>query len=106
MTIRVLVTRKAVSSLAVCLLGISTVLVLMAIARAQQVPSVQLPDSPYRINVSVDEVLLHATVRDRRGSQVTGLQRGDFRIFEDRVPQAIKHFSHEDIPVTAGLVID
>jgi Ca-activated chloride channel homolog len=49
---------------------------------------------------------LHATVRNHRGVPVAGLSKDDFQVLEDRVPQSIKHFSHEDIPVTVGLVID
>jgi VWFA-related protein len=63
-------------------------------------------DGPYTISISVDEVVLHATVRNHRGIPVAGLGKNDFRISEDHVPQSIKHFSHEDIPVAVGLVID
>jgi Ca-activated chloride channel family protein len=31
---------------------------------------------------------------------------GTFATFEDKVPQQIESFSHEDVPVTVGLVID
>ena len=34
------------------------------------------------------------------------LSKNDFQVYEDHVLQSIKHFSHEDIPVTVGLVID
>lgn len=64
------------------------------------------PEPGYTINVKVDEVLLHATVRNRKGTPVAGLERENFQVFEDRVLQQIKHFSHKDIPVTVGLVID
>ena len=47
-----------------------------------------------------------ATVRNRRGTPVAGLGRESFQVFEDQVLQPIKHFSHEDIPVTVGLVLD
>ena len=63
-------------------------------------------DNPYTIKVNVHEVLLHATVRSRKGTPVAGLGQGNFQVFEDRVIQPIKHFSHEDIPVTVGIVID
>jgi VWFA-related protein len=56
--------------------------------------------------VNVGEVILHATVLNRRGTPVAGLTEDAFQVLEDRVPQPIKHFSHEDIPVTVGLVID
>ena len=76
-----------------------------AMVSAQQ-PKPAPPDTPFTINVSVGEVLLHATVRNRRGTPVAGLGPENFQVFENGVPQAIKHFSHEDIPVTVGLVID
>jgi VWFA-related protein len=51
-------------------------------------------------------VVLHATVLDHKNVLVSGLDKQNFQISEDGVPQQIKHFSHEDIPVTVGLVID
>jgi Ca-activated chloride channel family protein len=59
-----------------------------------------------RITVDVTEILVHATVSDHRGAPVAGLNKENFSIMEDGVPQDIKHFGHRDIPVTAGLVID
>jgi Ca-activated chloride channel family protein len=59
-----------------------------------------------RISVNVDLVVLHATVRDRRGHFVSDLNKRDFQIYEDGVPQAVRLFRHEDIPVTVGLVVD
>jgi Ca-activated chloride channel homolog len=60
----------------------------------------------YTIRVNADLVVLHATVEDRKGAPVSGLVKNDFQIYEDGVPQQIKYFGHEDIPVTVGLVID
>jgi VWFA-related protein len=51
-------------------------------------------------------VALHATVTDRRGTPVSELAKEDFQVYEDGIPQQIEHFSHEDIPVTVGLVVD
>jgi Ca-activated chloride channel family protein len=73
---------------------------------AQQTTALPSLDDHYTISVSVDEVVLHATVRNHRGTPVAGLNKEAFQVFEDRIPQPIKHFSHEDIPVTVGLVID
>src|SRR4051812_30675358 len=72
---------------------------------AQQVHA---SDPGYTINLNVAEVVLHATVRNHKGkgTPVAGLGKDDFQVFEDGVPQPIKYFSHEDIPVTVGLVID
>jgi Ca-activated chloride channel family protein len=60
----------------------------------------------YAIRRSVDLVVLRATVRDHKGAPVAGLGKEDFQVFEDKVPQQIESFSHEDVPVTVGLVID
>jgi len=63
-------------------------------------------DDSFTVKVNVHEVLLHATVRNNNGTPVAGLGQNDFKVFEDHVLQPIKHFSHEDIPVTVGIVID
>jgi Ca-activated chloride channel family protein len=60
----------------------------------------------FKIRTSVDLVVLHATVRDGKGAPVAGLGQEDFQVFEDKVAQQIESFSHEDVPVTVGLVID
>ena len=62
--------------------------------------------SQFEIKSSVNEVLLHMTVRDRDGNLVGQLNKDNFRIYEDGVLQQIDSFSHEDIPVTVGLVVD
>lgn len=63
-------------------------------------------DAPYTVSVCVDMVLLHATVLDRKGNPMTGLVKENFEVYEDGILQQIEYFSQEDIPVTAGLVID
>jgi Ca-activated chloride channel homolog len=50
--------------------------------------------------------VLHATVLDKRGRPVETLGKDDFQVFEDGVPQRLSVFSHADIPVTMGIVID
>jgi Ca-activated chloride channel homolog len=54
----------------------------------------------------VEEVVLHATVVDNHQRLVTGLQKGDFQIWEDGQPQQITSFRREDIPVALGIIID
>ncbi len=34
------------------------------------------------------------------------LQKDDFRVFEDGVPQTIASFRHEDLPISLGILID
>jgi VWFA-related protein len=54
----------------------------------------------------VDEVLLTCAVVDDKGRLVTDLGRGDFRVFEDGVPQTTTSFLHQDQPVSLGIVVD
>ncbi len=58
------------------------------------------------VRLNVDLVVLHATVQSNKRFLVLGLRKEDFQVYEDGVRQQIDSFSHEDIPVTVGLVID
>lgn len=60
----------------------------------------------YTINVDVNLVVLHATVLDKKGRMVNDLRQDSFQVYEDGVPQKLSVFSHADIPVTLGIVID
>jgi len=91
----------------ICLGALFPLIVLTGIARSQEIsPSQDCRDNQYTISVSVDMVVLNATVRDRNGVLVSGLGRGDFQVYEDGVLQQIESFSQDDIPVTVGLVVD
>ncbi|MGA2722328.1 MAG: VWA domain-containing protein [Bryobacteraceae bacterium] len=82
-------------------------IVLMGYAGHQTPPAPQDRDSgPLRISVDVALVVLHATVSDRQGGFVSDLGERDFEVYEDGVPQSIRLFSNEDVPVTVGLVVD
>ena len=69
-------------------------------------PSQSRPGDAYTIRVNVNMVVLRATAQDHKGTLVSGLGKGDFQVYEDGALQEIKYFSHDDIPVTVGLVID
>jgi VWFA-related protein len=60
----------------------------------------------YTLKLNADMVILSATVLNRHNALVSGLGKDDFQVYEDGVLQQIKHFSHEDIPVTAGILVD
>jgi len=60
----------------------------------------------YTIAANVDLVVLHATAQDRKKAHVSGLNQDNFQIYEDGVLQPVKYFSHDDVPVTVGLVVD
>jgi Ca-activated chloride channel family protein len=90
--------------------AVAALLVLISLSSwtRAQAPS-PLPGRPgdeYSIKVNVDVVVLRATAQDRKNILVSGLKQDDFQVYEDGVPQPIKYFSHEDVPVTVGLVVD
>ncbi len=66
----------------------------------------QNPRQPYTISDNVDLVLLDVSVKDPHGGFVTGLEKSNFRVFEDDHPREITHFASVDTPVTVGLVVD
>ncbi len=69
-------------------------------------PPAEKKGREYTINVDVNLVVLHATVLDPKGRMVNDLTRESFRVTEDGVAQKLAVFSHADIPVTMGIVID
>jgi len=77
----------------------------LAQSQAGAASNAQDPAS-YRFSVDVDLVVLPITVRDQQDRHVSDLHEGDFKIYEDRVPQRIRLFQHEDLPVIAGLLVD
>jgi hypothetical protein len=50
--------------------------------------------------------LVNVTATDPYGRLVTGLERENFRVFEDGIEQEIISFSSEDVPVSIGLIFD
>ncbi len=51
-------------------------------------------------------VLVPVSVTDPSNRYVLGLDRQDFRLFENDVEQKITHFSNEDAPLSIGLLVD
>jgi Ca-activated chloride channel homolog len=54
----------------------------------------------------VDLVVVTATVTDKDGRPVLGLQRDDFSVFEDGVEQPIAQFTSERVPISLGILVD
>lgn len=73
---------------------------LTLVAGAQNGPA------PPDIHVESTLVLIPVTVTDPANRYVLGLDRQDFRVFEDDSEQKIKQFSGEDAPLSVGLVVD
>jgi Ca-activated chloride channel family protein len=61
---------------------------------------------PSTFRGGVELVNISATVTDRNGRFVAGLDKEDFAVFEDGEPQELAHFSNERVPVSLGLVLD
>lgn len=76
-----------------------------AAAFAQQHKSEAQQESQ-TIKMATDLVSLSVTVADRNGKPITGLERGDFAVYENGIKQEINFFSTEEAPVSWGLVLD
>lgn len=88
-------------------LPVVLLIVLAGYAECQVPPPAQDRDAgAFRISVDVALVVLPATVTDRQGGFVSNLGERDFEVYENGVPQHIRLFRSEDIPVTVGLVVD
>ena len=73
--------------------------------RARPVPKeAQGPRSDIRVDTTV--VLINCTVTDPLNRFVTGLEKENFRLFEDKAEQKITQFASEDAPLSVGLVFD
>jgi VWFA-related protein len=59
-----------------------------------------------RFRSGVELVNVTATVTDRNGRFVTGLQQSDFTVYEDGRPVDIAYFSAERVPLSLGIVLD
>ena len=88
-------------------LMLGVLLVVPAAAQAPQTPPPRkAPQAERTIRVGVDLVLVNATVMENDGRLVTGLERENFRIFEDGVEQEVLHLATEHVPISAGVILD
>jgi len=65
-----------------------------------------LPTGSERMKVNVNLVLLPVTITDFMNRPVIGLEKDNFKVFEGKELQDIRHFSGEDIPVSLGVIFD
>src|ERR1700759_1836924 len=56
--------------------------------------------------VDTREVDLNISVTDKNGNQVPGIPKTAFKVSENGIEQPIKAFTHLDVPVSMGIVID
>ena len=64
------------------------------------------PQPSANIRVDTSLILVPVSVNDPINRPVSGLEKENFRVFEDNVEQAITHFAMDDEPIAAGLVFD
>jgi VWFA-related protein len=70
-----------------------------------RVASQDQPRGP-TFTASSELVVLHVTVRDRKGAYVQGLKQNAFNVVEDGQAQQVRFFTDTDTPATVGLLID
>ncbi len=67
-------------------------------------PSLKTHTKPLKVDVNL--VLVSVTITDPMNRLVTGLDKENFMVFENKDQQDIRHFSSEDSPVSIGVIFD
>ncbi len=67
-------------------------------------PEPPLPRANIRVDTNV--VQIPVTVTDPLNRFVTGLEKENFRLYEDKAEQKVSYFASEDAPISVGLVFD
>jgi Ca-activated chloride channel homolog len=77
-------------------------------ANTAQQPQQQSSDESqsFRFRTGVELINVTATVTDESGRFVSGLQKEDFRVYQDNEEHPITHFNSERVPVSLGIAID
>lgn len=88
------------------ILFLSIIFATSGVGRGQSKLTSEDPTNPYVISLRVELILVNVTVLNHNGGFVSNLDKSNFEIDEDHIPQEIKVFQHGDVPVTVGLVID
>ena len=67
----------------------------------------QVQKSQTTIPITVNLVDVLFTVLDHRNKLVSGLEKQDFRVLDDNIPQDIRYFSKQsDLPLRIGMLLD
>ncbi len=88
------------------ILGCLCLVVPFAFAPEQDKKAPKKADDSQTIRVAVEMVSLPVVVTTKEGKRVTDLNKDDFQIFEDGVPQEIAGFAATDEPISVVLTID
>lgn len=65
-----------------------------------------VPAATVQFTAGIDLVEVYATVTDREGRPVAGLERADFRVLEDGQPREVTVFAAGDFPLAVAVAID
>ncbi len=88
---------------------VTTIVATLAAVPAARSRAPQSPDAAGRqplFSTRSDLVVLHVSVKDKKGGYVSGLTQEAFSVFEDQRAQPIRFFLSQDAPVTVGLLLD
>lgn len=72
----------------------------MIVAMIAAAPAFTQQNTPFRISVNSELVLVNVTVRDKQGNFVRDLKREDFTVLEDGKAQKVASFDFNNIDVT------
>jgi Ca-activated chloride channel homolog len=62
--------------------------------------------APQTLRANVDLVLVNVTVLNSEGRAVSGLERPNFAVLDDRHPQSLRYVSNQDEPISLVVVLD
>jgi VWFA-related protein len=94
--------KRVSSTVAVLLMAVSVLLS----AQSQSAPPPQSEPQSFKFRTGIELINVNATVTDQAGRFVSGLNKDDFRVFDDEQPQTVTHFNAERVPVSLGIVLD
>jgi VWFA-related protein len=78
----------------------------LASAQTQTGQPPQSDAQSFKFRTGVELINVHATVTDQSGRFVSGLNKDDFRVYDDEQLQNVTHFNAERVPVSLGIVLD
>jgi Ca-activated chloride channel family protein len=93
---------KRVSSSLVALLSAGAVL----LSAQTQGSQPQSDPQSFKFRTGIELINVNATVTDQSGRFVAGLNKDDFRVYDDEQLQAVTHFNADRVPVSLGIVLD
>jgi Ca-activated chloride channel homolog len=73
-------------------------------AKSSEVASLDTHTKPYKAETNL--VLVPVTVTDPEDRMVTGLEKDNFAVFENKQRESIQSFSCDDAPISLGIIFD